>query len=212
MNAKGRLDPEQLLADALGGRTDSLGRVLELNRRDLALLARAQIDFRLQGRVDASDLVQETFLDACRDFHHFRGTSHREWVAWLRKILFYNLARVVQRQVAAKKRSTRQEVSLDGRVSAAAQSSGTTPIENALVSRLSSPSSHAGRRERSACLADQLTRLPADYREVLVLRNLEGLPFSEVARRMGRSTGAVRILWVRAVDQLRRLLQTEELL
>ena len=81
-----------------------------------------------------------------------------------------------------------------------------------LVSRSTSPSSHAGRRERAACLANQLARLPADYREVLVLRNLEGLPFPEVARRMGRSAGAVRILWVRAVDQLRRLLQVEELL
>ena len=127
MNAKGRFDPEQLLADARGGRTESLGRVLELNRTDLALLARAQIDLRLQGRLDASDLVQETFLDACRDFHHFRGTSHREWVAWLRKILFFNLARVVQRQVAAKKRSTRREVSLDQRVSAMERSSGTIP-------------------------------------------------------------------------------------
>ncbi len=47
---------------------------------------------------------------------------------------------------------------------------------------------------------------------MLVLRNLEGLPSPEVARRMGRSAGAVRILWVRAVDQLRRLLQAEELL
>ena len=77
MNANGRFDPEQLLADARGGRTESLGRVLELNRTDLAVLARAQIGLHLQGRVDASDLVQETFLDACRDFHHFRGTSHR---------------------------------------------------------------------------------------------------------------------------------------
>ena len=136
MNAKGRFDPEQLLADARGGRTESLGRVLELNRTNLALLARAQIDLQLQGRVDASDLVQETFLDACRDFHHFRGTSHREWVAWLRKILFFNLARVVQRQVAAKKRSTRREVSLDQRVSAMERSSGTIPIETALVSRI----------------------------------------------------------------------------
>ena len=144
-----------------------------------------------RGALDASDLVQETFLDACRDFHHFRGTSHREWVAWLRKILFYNLARVVQRQVAAKKRSTRREVSLDQRVSAMERSSGTIQIETALVSRSSSPSSHAGRRERAACLADQLARLPTDYREVLVLRNLEGLPFPEVARRMGRSAGAV---------------------
>jgi RNA polymerase sigma-70 factor, ECF subfamily len=212
MNAKGRFDPEELLADARSGCAESFGKVLELNRTDLALLARAQVDFRLQGRLDASDLVQETFLNACRDFHHFRGTSHREWVAWLRKILFYNLVRVVQRQVAAKKRSTRREVSLDRRVSAMEQSSGTIQIETALVSRSSSPSSLAGRRERGACLANQLARLPADYREVLVLRNLEGLPFPEVARRMGRSAGAVRILWVRAVDQLRRLLQAEEML
>ena len=212
MNAKGRFDPEQLLADARGGRTESLGRVLEFYRTDLGLLARAQIGLQLQSRLDASDLVQETFLDACRDFHHFRGTSHREWVAWLRKILFYNLARVAQRQVAAKKRSTGREVSLDQRTSPTERSSGTIQIETALVSRTTSPSSHAGRRERAACLADQLARLPADYREVLVLRNLDGLPFPEVARRMGRSAGAVRILWVRAVDQLRRLLQAEELL
>ena len=198
MNAPGRFDPEQLLADARGGRAESLGRVLELNRTELALLARAQIDLRLQGRLDASDLVQETFLDACRDFQHFRGTSNREWVAWLRKILFHNLARVVQRQVAAKKRSTRREVSLDQRASAMERSSGTIQIETALVSRSSSPSSHAGRRERAACLANQLARLPADYREVLVLRNLEGLPFPDVARRMGRGEGTLSASMVKA--------------
>ncbi len=211
ISATGRFDPEQLLADARGGRREALGKALELNRTNLALWARAQIGLRLQGRVDASDLVQETFLDACRDFHHFRGTSHGEWVAWLRKILCYNLARIVQRQVDAKKRSTRREASLDRHVAAMERSSGTIPLERALVSPSSSPSSQAGRRERAACLSDQLARLPPDYREVLVLRNLEGLPFPEVARRMGRSAGAVRILWVRAVDQLRRLLQAEEL-
>ncbi len=61
-------------------------------------------------------------------------------------------------------------------------------------------------------MADHLARLPADYREVIVLRNLEGLAFAEVARRMGRTPGAVRVLWVRAVDQLRQLLEQEELL
>jgi len=189
MNAKGGFDPEELLADARGGRTESLGRVLELNRTDLALLARAQIHLGLQGRVDASDLVQETFLDACRDFHHFRGTSHGEWVAWLRKILFCNLARVVQRQVAARKRSTRREVSLDRQLSTMERSSGAIQIHAALVSRTSSPSSHAGRRERVACLGDQLARLPADYREVLVLGNREGLPFPEVARHVRQWAG-----------------------
>jgi RNA polymerase sigma-70 factor (ECF subfamily) len=68
-------------------------------------------------------------------------------------------------------------MSLDQRVSAIDRSSGTNQIETALVSRSCSPSSHSRRREGNACLAGQLARLPADYREVLVLRNLEGLPF-----------------------------------
>ena len=89
MNAEGRFDPEQLLADARGGRSESLGRVLELNRTFLALLARTHIDVHLQGRIDASDLVQETFLDACRDFDHFRGSSVGEWAAWLRSSEFH---------------------------------------------------------------------------------------------------------------------------
>jgi RNA polymerase sigma-70 factor (ECF subfamily) len=166
------------------------------------------MDLHLQGRVDASDLVQETFLDACRDFGQFRGTSEAEWVAWLRKVLLYNLARVVQKQVLAQKRNARREVSLEHHLAALEQSSAR--IEAALVGRHSSPDGPAQRREHAALVADHLARLPADYREVILLRNLEGLPFAEVAGRLGRSVGAVRILWVRAVDQLRQLLQAEE--
>ena len=58
-------------------------------------------------------------------------------------------------------------------------------------------------------MADQLAQLPPDYREVIVLRNLEGLPFAQVAKRMGRTSGAVRILWLRALDHLRQM-QTDE--
>src|SRR5439155_543533 len=65
----------------------------------------------------------------------------------------------------------------------------------ALVSPHSSPSAQAERRELAALVADQLARLPAHYREVIVLRNLEGLPFDEVARRMKRTAGAVPLLF-----------------
>ena len=153
--------------------------------------------------------MQETFLDACRDFDQFRGTSEIEWLAWLRKVLVYNLARVVQKQLGAQKRNARREVSLEQHLAALEHSSAR--IEAALVGRHSSPSGQAQRRERAALVADHLARLSADYREVIVLRNLEGLPFADVARRMGRSPGAVRVLWVRAVDQLRQLLEAEEL-
>jgi RNA polymerase sigma-70 factor (ECF subfamily) len=209
MDATERPDPEQLLAEARRGRREALGRLLELYRNYLALLARTQLDLHVRGRVDASDLVQETFLDACRDFDQFRGTCESEWLAWLRKVLLFNLARVVQKQLGAQKRDARREVSLEQQVAMLERSSGR--IEAALVGRHSSPSVQAQRRERATLVADHLARLPADYREVLVLRNLEGLRFTEVAHRMGRSAGAVRILWVRAVDQLRHLLEAEDL-
>lgn len=210
MPAEVRPNPEELLADARRGESACLGRLLNLYRNYLHLLARAQIDLHLRGRADASDLVQETFLDACRNFGRFEGGTEAELMAWLRQILVFNLARLVQKQLTTQKRDARREVSLNQYVAALERSSAR--IEAALMSRQSSPSAQAQRRERVALVADHLARLPPDYREVIMLRNLQSLAFSEVARRMGRTPGAVRILWVRALDQFRQLLEEEELL
>src|SRR3954462_1863633 len=90
-------DPEQLLQEARAGDAATLGRLLELYRRYLALLARVQIGQRLRGKADASDLVQETFLEAHRNFARFRGTSEVEFVRWLRQILAANLADLFRR-------------------------------------------------------------------------------------------------------------------
>jgi RNA polymerase sigma-70 factor, ECF subfamily len=205
-------DPAALIAQirqesdpGRGTKAKRLGELLELYRNYLKLLARTQVDLHLRRRADASDLVQETFLDACRDFDQFRGVTEAELTAWLRKILIYNVAKFIQRQIVAKKRDARREVSLDRQVAAVTQSSA--HFEAALASPGSTPSVQAVRRERSAIVADYLAQLPPAYREVIVLRNLEGLAFAEVARRMQRSPGAVRILWVRALDQLRKLLE-----
>jgi RNA polymerase sigma-70 factor (ECF subfamily) len=205
-------DPAALIAQirqerdpGRGTKAKRLGELLELYRNYLKLLARTQVDLHLRSRADASDLVQETFLDACRDFDQFRGVTEAELTAWLRKILIYNVAKFIQRQIVAKKRDARREVSLDRQVAAVTQSSA--HFEAALASPGSTPSVQAVRRERSAIVADYLAQLPPAYREVIVLRNLEGLAFAEVARRMQRSPGAVRILWVRALDQLRKLLE-----
>jgi RNA polymerase sigma-70 factor (ECF subfamily) len=65
-------------------------------------------------------------------------------------------------------------------------------------------------REEAVLLADRLAQLPDDYRVVLMLRNLQGLPFEEVASRIGRSVGATRMLWLRAIDKLRTLYRTDE--
>jgi RNA polymerase sigma-70 factor (ECF subfamily) len=208
MCADARRDPEQLLAQARQGDGDCLGALLESYRNYLHLLARTQIDMHLQGRVSPSDVVQETFVQACANFAQFRGGSEQELLAWLRRILVNTLARVVEKQVKAHKRDVRREVSVERLVQNLDDSAAA--FEEALVSPHSSPSAQAERRELAALVADQLARLPAHYREVIVLRNLEGLPFDEVARRMKRTAGAVRILWLRALDQLRQMQTSEE--
>jgi RNA polymerase sigma-70 factor (ECF subfamily) len=198
MDPDQRHDPERLLAEARQGRGESLGALLELYRNYLHLLARTQIDLHLQARCNPSDLVQETFLQACHHFDQFRGDNAQELLAWLRGIFLHSLARLVEKQLLAQKRDARREVSLDFLERSSAQ------FDEALISQCSSPSAQAEHRELAALVADQLAQLPAAYREVIVLRNLEGLAFDEVARRMGRTAGAVRILWLRALEELRR--------
>jgi RNA polymerase sigma-70 factor (ECF subfamily) len=194
-------DPENLLLLARAGEGPALGRLLELYRNYLTLLARTQIGRRLQGKVDASDLVQETFLAAYRDFGSCRATTEKELVSWLRQILAANLTDLVRRYCGAKRRDVRLERQLADELD---ESSRGLNLE--AMARQSSPSAQASRREQAVLLADALESLPADYREVIVLRHLEGLSFLEVARRMDRSVDAVEKLWVRALARLRRVL------
>jgi RNA polymerase sigma-70 factor (ECF subfamily) len=210
MSSSQPLSLDQLLAGVRQGRHECWDRLLALYRNYLHLLARTQIDLHLQGRVSPSDLVQQTLLEAYRDFAQFRGATEAEWLTWLRHILVHNLARLVEKEVVAQKRTVRREVSLEQRLAALERSSA--QFEAALVSPLSSPSAQAERRELAAILADQLSRMKSDYREVIVLRNLQGLSFEGVARRMGRTPGAVRMLWLRALDRLKHLLQQEDLI
>ena len=90
-----------------------MGTLLELYRNYLKLLAGTEISLHLQTRANPSDVVQDTFFEACRDFKQFRGTTEAEFLAWLRRILVRNLARLVERHVLTKKRDQRRELSLD---------------------------------------------------------------------------------------------------
>ena len=194
-------DPEQLLALARSGSTAALGQVLELYRDYLMLLARLQISRRLQSKVDESDLVQETFLQAHEHFSGFRGTTEGELMAWLRQILATTLANVMRHYYGTQRRDVRLERDL-----AAELEDSSRVLDRALVSKQSSPSERAARREQAVLLANALARLPADYREVIVLRHLEGVKFAEVARRMGRTIDSVKKMWTPALAELRAAL------
>jgi RNA polymerase sigma-70 factor (ECF subfamily) len=104
--------PEALLRRARAGDQAALGELLELYRNYLRLQARTLIGSALRVRLDPSDLVQETFLEAARDFGHFAGNTEGELVAWLRQVLVRNLADQARRH-QSQKRDTRRGESLE---------------------------------------------------------------------------------------------------
>ena len=172
---------------------------LERYRSWLAVLARLQIAPRFRAKFDPSDVVQQTLLEAVRDWPKFRGRTEPELTAWLRQILAHVLLHEIRRYGGAQRRDVGREVSLEQALAESSRRLGA-----ALEAPGSSPSERAGRHELDLRLADALARLPADYAEVILLRNVEGLSHEEVARRMGRGLGAVRMLWVRALARLRQ--------
>jgi len=155
-----------------------------------------------------SDLVQETMLAAQESFRQFQGGTERELLGWLRQILINSLHDAMETHLQAKKRDMRREVSIE-QVSAALDQS-VLNFANVLASPGPSPSAQIRQRERSVLLANQLARLKPDYRDVIVLRNLQGLPFEEVALRMNRKPSAVRMLWLRAIDNFKQIFEPWE--
>lgn len=193
----------RLIAEARRHAPGALDRLLESYRNYLRLLARTGIDSSLRGKADPSDLVQETLMKAHQHFDQFQGLTEAELIAWLRRILARNLADLVRRFKAAGARSVRREQSLDEVFGVPSRFMLELVAPNG-----HSPSQSAQRREISIVLADALAELAADHREVVVLRTLEGRDWDDVARAMGRSPGAVRLLWARALKKLRPLIET----
>jgi RNA polymerase sigma-70 factor (ECF subfamily) len=190
---------DPLLADAKQGDPAALGRLLERYQRYLTLLAGLELGPQLRGKVDAADVVQETFLEASRNFHRFQGSNEATLIAWLRQILATSLANVERRYLGTHARDVRLE-----RQIADALDRSSVMLDRALVAQQSTPSQQAAHREQAVLLADALAELPPDYREVIILRHLEGLTFPQAAERMGRSVDSVEKLWLRGVTKLRR--------
>lgn len=196
-------DAQLLIDQARRGDEDATGRLLRMYGEYLKLLARVQIGRRLQGKVDASDLVQETFLDAHRQMPNFKGATEAELLAWLRRIMAGQVAMTVRRYIGAKGR----DVNLERGIAQEVEQSSVA-LDGGLVGSETSPSQHASRREQAVILADALSRLSADHREAIVLRHLEGLSLADTAQRMGRSADSVQKLYVRGLMNLRRFLGT----
>lgn len=188
-----------LLERARQGENAIRGTLLEGYRNYLELLARIELGRRLQTKVDAADLVQETFLEAHRNFGLFRGQSEAEFVGWLRGILAARIADLVRHYLGTQGRDLRRERGLQINLDQSSRA-----FDRGLVALQSTPSQQMARRELRVVFADALARLPEEYREVIVLRHFEELSFADVASRMNKTVDSVQKLWVRGLARLRQ--------
>lgn len=197
-----------LLEQARSGDPLALGPLLASYAVQLRRLAERRLDEQLRNRVSASDVVQETLLQATQDFEAFRGQSDAEFAGWLRRILVRKVSRALERHLWAEKRDVRRELP-QGRA-AVDEPEGGYSAGGAVIDHRPGPASELLGNERNRHVEQALAALPRPYRQVIELRNAQGLPFEEIARRLGRTSGAARMLWLRAIDSLRQQLNPQD--
>jgi RNA polymerase sigma-70 factor (ECF subfamily) len=177
---------------------------LERFRSYLLLLARVRLDPLVRAKVSASDVVQQTLLEAHRDCDQFRGRAPGEQAAWLRQILARNLANIL-RDLRRDRRDVAREQPLE-----AALDESALRLEAWLAAEQSSPSQQVERQERAVRLADALAALPENQREAVVLRHWHGCSLVEIGERLGCTTAAVTGLLHRGLRNLRKQLHDLE--
>jgi RNA polymerase sigma-70 factor (ECF subfamily) len=180
------------------------GAELERHRDYLRVLARLELSPALRGKLDPSDLVQQTLLKAHQALGQFRGRSPAELTAWLRRILARTLANAVRDHGRG-----RRDIALERSLERSVEESSAR-LDAWLAAEQSSPSQRAERNEQSMRLVKALAELPEAQREALLLKHCQGWSLAEIGRHLDRSPTAVASLLQRGLRQLREHLGTGE--
>ena len=180
------------------------GGQLERFRDYLSLLARAQLGPHNRAWLDASDIVQDTLLEAHCHLDQFRGQTVEQMAAWLRRMLSFNLVDAF-RALNAQKRNPDRELFLDQTLDETC-----SRLEAWAEAVQTSPSQRASRNEQLARLAWALAQLLPAEREAIELHQIHGLTLKETAEQLGRTSSAVSGLQRRGFAKLRQLLDDPE--
>jgi len=204
MSLSDSTDQGPLLDQARAGDAGAFARLFERYSNVVRMTLRSQISAELRAKVDASDLLQETFLTASKSVAEFTGPNVETFVRWLQVIAARRVADAYRRYFDFEKRDLRKEVPLDQLLARSDRSAAA--LVDQLADSASGPLSVAHRHEQAVRLADALATLPEHYREVLQLRYLEERPLNEIAQQLGRTKGSTAMLMARAIEKLRELL------
>src|SRR5262245_39934053 len=191
-------ETERLLEQARAGQEGAAARLLDRHRPYLRRLIELRMDPRMQGRVDPSDVVQEAQLEACRRLAGYLEQPPLPFRLWLRQIAYDRLLMLRRRHVGAARRTVERDVALPERSSLL--------LAQQLLAAGSTPSEQLVKREFVLRVHEAVSRLPEGDREVLALRNLEGLSNREAAHVLGIDPATASRRYGRAVLRLREIL------
>jgi RNA polymerase sigma-70 factor, ECF subfamily len=195
-------DPNDFLPHSPGGE-DALEDLFQRSRERLRRMVEFRLDRRLQGRVDASDVLQDAFLEASQRFEEYRRNPAMPVFLWLRFLVAQRLITLHRRHLGVQARDASLEVSLDyGPLPAACSEA----LAAQLLGSFTSPSAAAVRAERAARLQEALNAMDPIDREVLSLRHFEQLSRAETAQVLGITESAAGKRYLRAVQRLKKLL------
>jgi RNA polymerase sigma-70 factor, ECF subfamily len=187
------------LVAAQQGSRRAIGTVLEDCRSYLLLIANQKLGPSIQAKIGASDLVQETFLQAEAIFDRFQGTSRQELTAWLARIFEYKLAEARRQYLNTQKRDATREQSL--------HFSPTEVFQDRRLHDRPAAEKITLDREELECVRRILDQLPPDYRTAIELRGFEQKSFDDLGHALNRSAEVARMVWARAMLRLQKELQ-----
>jgi RNA polymerase sigma-70 factor, ECF subfamily len=191
---------ELLIEQARGGSISALGHLFARCQRYLLLVANQSLDADLRPKGGASDLVQDTFVEAFQDFSRFHGCTEQELLAWLTKILNNRLSNLVRHYRGTLKRDVERELSLEA---------SCDPGCLGQARQIVTPHQAIIAQDEAGRLQAAVGRLPENMRQVLFLRTWERRSFVEIAAQLETTPDAVRKIWSRAVRRLQIELEDE---
>jgi RNA polymerase sigma-70 factor (ECF subfamily) len=190
----------QQLVDAQNGDREALGSLLQAYWQSLWSHAANQLDLPLLSKKSASDLVQDTFLEAHNSISKFQGSTPIEFHGWLQSILVNNLRDTWRKHLNTQKRQVRKEVRLDHEL-----------YPQRLEDRsLTSPIDWTIEQERKARVMSVMAQLPEHYQKVIRMRHFESMTFENIAVLLIKSPDAARQLWYRAIELFAEALRNDE--
>ncbi len=196
---------DQLLQQLKDGDTEALGKFIENRRPQLLAFINRNLSTELSSKVEAADLLQETTIHAIKGLGDMKFED-RDPFNWLCQVAERRIIDAHRKYVGAQKRSSKKEVSGNAPVGGTSSSSGQGGMIDMLVVTMTTPSQAFSRNQREYQLQQALASLPEESQEALRLRYVEKLPTKEIAKKLDKTDGSVRVLLSRSLSKLQDIL------